>query len=158
MALIRSRRPSRLAFQPFAAVPTFDDIENRMRKMMDDMFTEADLSTPIGWVPAIEITETEKEMVVSAELPGLEKKDVELSVEGDRLTIAGEKTEERTEDEKKYHLWERNYGSFRRSFSLPRGVDTARISADFKHGVLKIRLPKTAEAQAKGRKIDISVT
>jgi len=159
MALVRfSRRPARLAFQPFAGLPTFDDIENRMQKMMDNMLTEPSTSpTAIGWIPAIEITETPAEMVVSAELPGLEKKDVDISVDDDMLTISGEKTEEKSTDDKKYHLWERSYGAFQRSFSLPRGVDATKINAEFKNGVLKVHLPKTTEQQAKGRKIDIAI-
>ena len=159
MALVRfTRRPNRLAFQPFTGIPAFDDIENRMQKMMDNIFTEADAGpTAIGWIPAMEISETPAEMIVSAELPGLEKKDVDISVDDDLLTISGEKSEEKTTDEKKMHLWERSYGSFRRSFSLPRGVDSAKINAEFKNGVLKIHMPKTTEAQAKGRKIDIAV-
>jgi HSP20 family protein len=159
MALVRfSRRPSRLAFQPFAGLPTLDEVENRMQKMMENMFADTETSaTAIGWVPAIEITETPAEMTVSAELPGMEKKDVDVLVEDDMLTISGEKTEEKNTDEKKYHLWERTYGSFRRSFSLPRGVDATKVSAEFNNGVLKVHMPKTTEAQAKGRKIDIAV-
>jgi HSP20 family protein len=162
MALVRlNRRSPRLAFQPFAGLPGFEDVENRMRKMMDEMVGEAETGTmPIGWLPAVEITELPSEMVVSAELPGIDRKDVDISVQEGMLTLSGEKTEEKAEgsDEKKYHLWERSYGSFQRSFALPRGVDASKISAEFKNGVLKIHLPKTSEAQAKGRKIDIAVT
>lgn len=162
MALVRfNRRPARVSFQPFAGIPAFEDVENRMRKMMDEIVGEAEIgSTAIGWVPAMEITETPSEMMVSAELPGIDKKDVDISVEEGMLTLSGEKTEEKTEgsSERKYHLWERTYGSFQRSFPLPRGVDASKISAEFKNGVLKIHMPKTSEAQAKGRKIEIAVT
>ena len=161
MALVRfTRRPARLAFQPFPAIQGFDDMETRMRKMMDDMITESDTGTAtIGWMPAIEVTESATEMIVSAELPGLEKKDVDIAVDDDLLTISGEKLEEKTEgvDEKKFHVWERSYGAFRRSFSLPRVVDASKINAEFKNGVLKIHMPKTTAAQAKGRKIEIAV-
>ena len=160
MALVRfTRRPSRLAFQPFPAMPGFDEMETRMRKMMDDMITGPDAGTAtIGWMPAMEVTELPTELIVSAELPGLEKKDVDISVDDDLLTISGEKVEEKTEgEEKKYHLWERTYGAFRRSFTLPRFVDASKINAEFKNGVLKIHMPKTSESQAKGRKIEIAV-
>jgi HSP20 family protein len=159
MALVRfSRRPARLAFQPFAGLPALEEMENRMQKMMENMFGETDNSpTAIGWVPAIEIAETPTEMTVSAELPGIDKKNVDILVEGDMLTMSGEKAEEKTTDEKKYHLWERSYGSFRRSFSLPRGIDAAKISAEFNNGVLTVHMPKTSEEQAKGRKIEIAV-
>ena len=161
MAIVKfNRRPTRLAFQPFAGFPAFEDIENRMRKMMDEIVSETDATAaPIGWMPAMEITESPTELLVSAELPGMEKKDVEISVEEGLLMISGEKSEEKVEgsEEKKYHLWERSYGSFQRSFSLPRGVDASKINAEFKNGVLKIHMPKTSEAQTKGRKIDIAV-
>ena len=90
----------------------------------------------------------------------IEGQTVDISVEEGMLTISGEKNEEKTEgsDDKKYHLVERTYGMYQRSFSLPRGVDATKITADFKNGVLKVHMPKTTEAQAKGRKIDIAVT
>jgi HSP20 family protein len=158
MALVRfTRRPARLAFQPFAGFPGFEDFENRVQKVMENMLTEADAgSTAIGWVPVMEITESPTEMIASAELPGIDRKDVEISVDDDMLTISGEKSEEKASEEKKYHVWERSYGSFRRSFSLPRGVDASKINAEFKNGVLKVHMPKTNEAQAKGRKIEIA--
>lgn len=161
MALVRfTRRPARLSFQPFAGFPAFEEMESRMRKMMDEMVSDAETTAPIGWMPAMEIAETPDELVASAELPGLEKKDVDIAVEEGMLTISGEKTEEKTEgsDKKKYHLWERTYGSFQRSFSLPREVDASKITAEFKNGVLKVHMPKTSEAQVKGRKIEIAVT
>lgn len=162
MALARfTRRPARLAFQPFAGFPAFDDVENRMRKMMEEMVSDSDaMAAPIGWMPAMEITETPAELIATAELPGLEKKDVDIAVEDGLLTISGEKTEEKTEgsEKKKYHLWERTYGSFQRSFSLPRDVDASKITAEFKNGLLKVHMPKTNEAQVKGRKIEIALS
>lgn len=158
MALVRfSRRPARLAFQSLTGLPTFEDFENRLQKVMDSAFADNGVApTPIGWAPAMEITETPTEMLVSAELPGLETKDVDISVDDDLLTISGEKTEEKSTDDRKFHLWERHYGAFQRSFSLPRGVDASKISAQFKNGVLKVHMPKTPEQQAKGRKIEIA--
>jgi HSP20 family protein len=162
MALVRfTRRPPRLAFQ---SVPAFEDMENRMRRIMDDMLMNLEpeaVESPIGWMPAMQITENANGLEVTAELPGLEKKDVDISVSEDgMLSISGEKTEEKTEgsEDKKYHLWERSYGSFRRSFTLPRTVDASKISAEFRNGVLKVTMPKTPNAQAKGRKIEIEVS
>jgi HSP20 family protein len=102
----------------------------------------------------VSVAETGDELIFTAELPGLSENDVSIDIENDVLTISGEKTEERTEgEERNYHVWERSYGSFRRSFTLPRAVNTADASAEFENGVLEIRLPKAAES--KGRRIEI---
>lgn len=95
-------------------------------------------------------------MTVSAELPGMDRGDVHVEVDGDVLTLRGEKQEERRDEGKQYHLVERRYGSFQRSFTVPRTVDTDSITADFDRGVLTVRLPKTKEARAHGREILIS--
>ena len=102
-----------------------------------------------GWpvAPAIDLAEKEKEFEITAELPGLDDKNVEIKVANNTLTIRGEKTEEKEEKEKDYHLSERRYGSFQRSFTLPDGVDADKIEASFAKGVLTVRLPKTEEAQ-----------
>jgi HSP20 family molecular chaperone IbpA len=107
----------------------------------------------------MDIVDSEKELVLVAELPGLEKKDVEIAIEDGVLTLRGEKLEEKKENgaEKKYYLFERTFGSFNRTFTLPRFVDANKISAEFDKGVLKIHLPKTAELETKGRKIEIAV-
>jgi HSP20 family protein len=105
--------------------------------------------------PVVDVVEKEKEYQVSAELPGLEEKDVEVSVADDMLTIKGEKKEEKEEKAKNYYLSERRYGAFQRSFQLPPGVDSAKIEANFQKGVLTVTLPKTPEAQKKEKKIEI---
>jgi HSP20 family protein len=98
--------------------------------------------------PAVDVTEKDKEFEVTAELPGLDEKDVEVKLTNGNLTIKGEKKEEKEEREKDYYLSERRYGSFVRSFPLPEGVNADKIEASFAKGVLTIKLPKTAEAQA----------
>lgn len=105
--------------------------------------------------PAIDLVEAEKEFRITAELPGMDVSSVELAVAGDVLTIKGEKKDEREEKTENYHLSERRFGSFRRSFQLPPGVDRDRIEASFDKGVLTVTLPKTAEAAAQQRRIDI---
>jgi HSP20 family protein len=85
----------------------------------------------------------------------MDQKDIDLSVDDGVLSIRGEKTDEREHEDKKVHLYERSYGSFQRSFTLPSDVDAAKISAEFEKGVLKIHLPKDGEAKPKGRKIAI---
>ena len=132
----------------------FDEVSNRLATLFDDFSLRR---TDGGmWTPPVTASETADELVFTIELPGLSEEHVTVQLENDVLTVSGEKTEERTEgdDERKYHVWERSYGSFRRSFSLPRAVDAAKATARFDKGVLQIRLPKAAEA--KDRKIEIS--
>lgn len=105
--------------------------------------------------PAIDVAEHDKAYEVSAELPGLDEKNVEVKVANGVLSIKGEKREEKEEKKKDYYLRERNFGSFERSFQVPDSVDTDKIEASFKQGVLKVILPKKAEAQQAAKKIDI---
>jgi HSP20 family protein len=105
--------------------------------------------------PAIDLVEAEKECRIKAEVPSMDLTGVELTVSGDVLTIKGEKRDEREEKTKNYHLSEPRFGSFRRSLQLPPGVDCEQIEASFGKGVLTVTLPKTADAVAPHRKIDI---
>jgi len=108
-----------------------------------------------GLVPAIDVVDEEKAYRVTAELPGLADKDIEVTKDGDLLTIKGEKKEERAEKEKGYFLSERHFGSVERSLRLPEGIDDSKIEAKFENGVLTIVLPKTPEAVSKPKKITI---
>lgn len=130
--------------------------ENRLQKFFDDMFTPTEA---VGVMPAVDIAETPMEYTAVLELPGLEQKDIEVTFEKGALNIKGEKRDEReTKDpEKRYHVWERSYGAFQRSFTFPGKVDEAKIAAEMKNGVLTIHLPKTAEETPKSHKIDIAV-
>ncbi len=105
--------------------------------------------------PAVDISETDGEFEISAELPGMTEKNIDVKLSNGNLVIKGEKSEEKEEDQKDYHLSERRYGSFVRSFAVPEGVDADKIEATFTNGVLKIKLPKNAEARADARKIDV---
>ena len=96
-------------------------------------------------MPAIDMSEDEKAYKITAELPGMEPKDIDVSVTGDMLMLKGEKRQEKEEKDKNYHFSERSYGSFQRSFELPASVDRNNIAADFSKGVLTITLPKTAD-------------
>lgn len=100
-------------------------------------------------MPSMDLAETEKEIELTAELPGMEENDVQLNVVDNQLTIRGEKKNQREEKEKDYHLVERNYGSFVRTVDLPPGVDLDSIKAVMSKGVLKVTVPKPAPAQAK---------
>jgi HSP20 family protein len=107
--------------------------------------------------PETDVVETEREIRVITEMPGLKRENIEVDVENNVLTIRGEKREERTESEEgKYHLAERRYGTFTRSFVLPRDVDSENIQASFEDGVLTVRIPKSEKARR--RKISVGGT
>jgi HSP20 family protein len=105
--------------------------------------------------PSADLSESDKEIQATIELPGMDEKDIEVLLTDDRLTIKGEKKNEREEKEKDYHVIERSYGSFQRSFTLPAEVDAAKTSAVFKNGVLTVTIPKSASAKAAVRKIEV---
>ena len=105
--------------------------------------------------PAVDVAEKDKEYEITAELPGMDEKNIEIKMSNNVLTIKGEKKEEKEEREKDYYLSERRYGSFTRSFQVPEGVDTGKIEATFAKGVLTVKLPKTAEAQKSEKTISV---
>jgi HSP20 family protein len=107
------------------------------------------------WLPLVDISETEDKLVIKAELPGLDPKDIDVSISADVLTIKGEKKKKEEETGEHYHYVETYSGSFRRSFRLPHNVETDKIEATFDKGVLKITLPKTEEAKKKEVKIKV---
>jgi HSP20 family protein len=98
------------------------------------------------WAPLVDITEDTKEYVIKAELPELKKEEVKVSVENGVLSISGERRLEKEERDRKYHRIERAYGSFSRSFTIPKGTDATKVTAEFTGGVLKVRLPKNNKA------------
>ena len=106
--------------------------------------------------PRVDVAKTEEGYQIEAELPGLDEKDVSVTLSDDVLTIKGEKKAEREEKKKDYYLSERSYGTMQRSFQLPEGVDADKITAKFEKGVLSIALPKSKEAKAKERKIAVT--
>ena len=129
-------------------------MSNRMSQFFDTVPFSTD-SVDRGWAPHVDVIETDEELTLTAELPGLSENDVMINLENSVLSISGEKTAIRNEDEteQRSHVWERRYGSFNRSFTLPRTVSTEDISALFENGVLTIHMPKVPEA--KGRTIEI---
>ncbi len=110
----------------------------------------------LGHMPKVETAEDDKQFEITVELPGVDEKDVAVSVDDGILTIKGEKKSEREEKKKDYHLSERSYGSFQRSFHLPETAAQDKISADFENGVLKVTLPKSGGGKAGERKISIT--
>lgn len=134
-------------------------LRREMDSLFDSFFRGADLepfeSVFGGFSPKIDIADTDKEIVISAELPGMEEKDVDVSLQNDTLTIKGEKKEEKEDKGKDHYRRERSYGSFSRTVALPAEVDTDKIAATFTKGVLTITLPKTPQAVAQKKKIEI---
>jgi HSP20 family protein len=105
--------------------------------------------------PAMDLVERDGEYELQAELPGVAPEDVEVKLSDGMLTVKGEKSAEHSEEKADYHLRERSYGSFQRSFSLPSGVDEDKVTAAFNNGVLTVTLPKSTEAREKARKIEV---
>jgi len=131
----------------------FLSLRDEIDRMFDDFFGTLPERLTTGWEnvwsPSVDISETDDEIIVTAELPGVKKEDIKISLQDNVLTIRGEKKQEKEHKDENYHRIERAYGSFQRSFTLPTPVNTDKIKASFKDGVLKIQLPKTEEAKMK---------
>jgi HSP20 family protein len=147
-------------WKPFRELEPFRDFE-RMRRDMDrfwDSFFQRGVrrtDEDAEWLPSLDVAETKDEIVVKAEVPGMDPKDIDISLSDGLLTIKGEKKQEREEKEEDYHLVERSYGTFTRSIRLPKEVRRDKISASYKNGVLKVTLPKSEEAKQKEIKIKV---
>lgn len=132
----------------------FVSLQREVERVFDDFTRGFPSLTSFGnnggsLMPSIDVTETDKEIEITAELPGLEEKDVQINVADNVLTIRGEKKAEKEEKDKNYRLIERSYGSFERSLELPAGVNADAIKASIAKGVLKVTVPKPAPAQSK---------
>jgi HSP20 family protein len=142
-------------WDPFRDVMT---LQNRMNSLFRD-FTEGDgPMTTAGFAPAADIYEDEKKITIKLEVPGIEEKDLDVSVENNTLTIKGERKFEKEEKEENFHRIERRYGSFFRAFTLPSTVDTEHVAASYNAGVLKLELTKKPEAQPKQIKVNVGKT
>lgn len=137
-------------------------IQERMNRLFDEAFrgarsgAEEDWALGGSWAPAVDIYEQGTDIVLKAELPGVDSKDVDVRVENNVLTLRGERKLDTEVQRESYHRVERAYGSFSRSFTLPSVVDTEKIKADFKDGVLRVTLPKKEEAKPKQITIGVS--
>ena len=134
----------------------------RFRREIDRLFDDFFTGSPFrsfergDWMPAVDMSENKEEIVVHAEIPGMDAKDIDISLNGRVLTMKGERKQEQEEKEKNYHRIERRYGSFTRSFELPADVDGNKVKAAYKDGVLTLNLPKTKEQSVKKIKIKTS--
>lgn len=145
MTLIRWRPEAEL-------VPRISDLSREMNRLFDTFLrgepADEGLATNY-WTPAVDILEQDDAYTLEAELPGLKKDDVKISVQDNILTLRGEKKDDRRESKKGFVRMETNYGSFTRSFTLPTTISPSKIEAEFKDGILKIHIPKAEEAKPK---------
>jgi HSP20 family protein len=141
-------------WEPFRGVTTLQDQVNRL---FNDVFErKGEESSLSAWAPAVDIYETEHELVVKADLPDVDPKDLDIHVENNILTIRGERKFEKKVSEENYLRVERSYGSFARSFTLANTVNAEAIKADYQNGVLTLSVPKREEAKPKQIKVNIN--
>ena len=127
----------------------FVSLQQEVERLFDDFARGFPAFGSAGLVPSMDVTETDKEIELAVELPGLEEKDVQINLADNVLTIRGEKKAEKEEKDKNYRLLERSYGSFTRSVELPASIDPDKIKATITNGVLTVKVPKPAAAVAK---------
>ncbi|MBL26796.1 MAG: molecular chaperone Hsp20 [Rhodospirillaceae bacterium] len=158
-------RASNLPSHAFDWPTPFGSLQREMNRLFDDFLGgwpapsrgEGRTAGQAGGMlmPQIDVSEADGGYKLTAELPGIPEKDIDVSVADGVVTIKGEKKEEKEEKKKDYHVSERRYGSFQRSFRLPPDVDEGKIAASFKNGVLTLDMPKSAEAKASRKKIEV---
>lgn len=142
-------------WDPFREVVS---LQNRVNSLFRDLNEGEGPLTTASFVPAVDVYEDEKAVVLKLEVPGVEEKDLDVSVEKNTLTVKGERKFEKEEKEENFHRIERRYGSFFRAFTLPGTVDTENVQASYNAGVLKLELKKKPEAQPKQIKVNVGGT
>ncbi|MDX2269378.1 MAG: Hsp20/alpha crystallin family protein [Bryobacter sp.] len=133
-------------YSPFASMRFFDEAVSRMAEPQGNR----------PWAPAVDIVETENELIIKADLPAVKLENIDVRVEDGTLTLKGERSFEKTENEKGYHRIERSFGSFSRSFTLPDSLDPEKVKASFQDGVLTITLPKKEIAKPRQIKVEVA--
>jgi HSP20 family protein len=134
------------------------NIQDQMNRLFNDLFSQSPERLEEGqtvWSPLVDISENENEVKVQAEIPGMKKDDVNITIQDNVLTIRGEKKQEKVDKEKNYHRVERCYGTFQRSFTLPTAIQADGVKAKYDNGVLTVILPKAEEAKAKQVAIEV---
>jgi HSP20 family protein len=159
MAIVPSRKNEERSLAQRAGEP-LSHLRNQINRVFDDFFGESWLrprrEMAAGFWPQVDVTQTDKEIKVSADIPGVEPKDIDVSVEDGMLIIKGEKKYEREEKEKGQYRMERSYGSFERAIELPAEVDESKAKAEFKKGVLRLTLHKRPGAPSRRKKIPVT--
>jgi len=148
MAIVRWNDP----FREFA------QLQERINRVFNDAYrSDEGLMTSGTWVPPVDIYQNgDHEVVIKAEFPDMSREDIDITVDNGTLTIKGEKKLTQDVKEEQFHRIERRYGTFSRSFSLPQTVDTAKVGAEYKNGVLTVRLPLREEAKPRSVKVDVA--
>ena len=141
-------------FEPFREFYTLQDRVNRLFRESYDASRDESL-TSSSFAPAVDVYEDEHKVTLKIEVPGIDEKDIDVRIENNVLTVHGERKIEKEEKEENYRRVERRYGSFTRTFNLPTTVDAEKVSADYDKGVLKVALPKKAEAKPKQIKVNV---
>ena len=142
-------------WEPFREFATLEDRMNRLfRASFHNVGRDESLTTS-NFAPAVDVYEDEHKVTLKIEVPGIEEKDIDVRVENNLLTVTGERKIDKEEKQENYRRVERQYGSFTRTFTLPQTVDTEKVSANYDKGVLKIVLPKKAEAKPKQIKVNV---
>ena len=144
-------------WDPFRELEEMSDRLNRVfgRPANRPENSGREIMTVAEWSPTVDISETDKEYLIKCELPEVKKEDVKVTVEDGVLMIQGERRREHEERGRKFHRVERSYGSFMRSFAVPDGIDEAKVSAEFKDGMLNLRLPKSERAKPKAIEVKV---
>jgi HSP20 family protein len=145
--------------EPWRPARQLERMRREMDRLWDSFFETRPSRKGEGleeWIPSLDVSETKNDIVVKAEIPGMDPKDMDISLSNDILTIKGEKKQEKEEKEEDYHLIERSYGKFIRSLRLPGEVKGDKINATYKNGVLSITLPKSEEVKKKELKIKVT--
>jgi len=142
-------------WEPFRDSAPVQDRLNRLLRQLSSPEGPEEALTTTRLAPPVDIYEDEHTITLKMEVPGIDEKDIDVHIEGNTLTVHGERQLEKEEKEENFRRVERQYGSFTRSFTLPGTLDTGQVSADYDKGVLKISLPKKAEAKPKQIKVNI---
>ncbi|MDH4185777.1 MAG: Hsp20/alpha crystallin family protein [Nitrospira sp.] len=157
MSALTRWEPMMSRWNPFKEL---EDMEKRLSSYLGRpaLQTEGgkEAMTVAEWSPRVDITEDDKAYVIKADLPEVKKEDIKLTVQDNVMSISGERKYEKEEKSKKYHRVEREYGSFMRSFTLPEDADGSKVNAEYKDGVLNVRLPKSEKAKPKSIEVKVS--
>lgn len=137
-----------------------EDMSNRLNRVfgrpLARLEPNSEMLTMVDWTPSADISETDTAYLIKAEIPGVKKEDVKVTIENGMLTIQGERKMEKEEKDKKFHRIERSYGSFMRSFRVPEDADESSVKAEFKDGMLNVTLGKSAKAKPKAINVTVS--
>ena len=156
MSLIRWQRPEMNVWSPFRHLSTLRDEIDRLFDSPLNALTSNSQQFLSGWLPSIDLYEERDHLMLKAELPGMKKEDIDISLHGDVLTLSGERKEEKEYEQAETYRSERFLGKFQRTFTLPVAVDASKVQASYKDGILTVQLPKSEEAKPKQIEVKVN--